>query len=328
MGVGRNLGWPLSRDQDTTTAHAPAPPRPRARPHLQRRVHGAEPVERARRASTSTSRRPTASAPTCRSSSANMTAVAGRRMAETVARRGGISVLPQDIPLDVVGSVIEYVKSLPPRLRDADHAVAAPHDRRRPRADPQAGPRRRRRRRRRRPPARRLHRAGRRRLRPLHPAAQRDEPRAGHRPRRHRRPQPPSTCCRRTAARWRRWSTTTAASSACVTRKGALRSTIYQPALDADGQLMIAVAVGINGDPDTKAKALVEMGADVLVIDTAHGHQTAHAARHRGGAGGQRRRADRRRQRRHRRRHPPADRGRRRHRQGRRRARARCARRG
>ena len=43
--------------------------------------------------------------------------------------------------------------------------------------------------------------------------------------------------------------------------------------VDADGRLMIAVAVGINGDPDTKAKALVEMGADVLVIDTAHGHQ-------------------------------------------------------
>ena len=47
-----------------------------------------------------------------------------------------------------------------------------------------------------------------------------------------------------------------------------------EPALDADGRLMIAVAVGINADPDTKAKALVEMGADVLVIDTAHGHQT------------------------------------------------------
>jgi len=31
---------------------------------------------------------------------ANMTAVAGRRMAETVARRGGLTVLPQDIPLD------------------------------------------------------------------------------------------------------------------------------------------------------------------------------------------------------------------------------------
>jgi len=32
--------------------------------------------------------------------------------------------------------------------------------------------------------------------------------------------------------------------------------------------------VGINGDPATKAKSLLEMGADVLVIDTAHGHQT------------------------------------------------------
>ena len=30
---------------------------------------------------------------------ANMTAVAGRRMAETIARRGGIVVLPQDLPI-------------------------------------------------------------------------------------------------------------------------------------------------------------------------------------------------------------------------------------
>ena len=29
-----------------------------------------------------------------------MTAVSGRRMAETMARRGGLAVLPQDIPLD------------------------------------------------------------------------------------------------------------------------------------------------------------------------------------------------------------------------------------
>ena len=40
-----------------------------------------------------------------------MTAVAGRRMAETVARRGGITVLPQDIPVDVVAEVISWVKS-------------------------------------------------------------------------------------------------------------------------------------------------------------------------------------------------------------------------
>ena len=31
-----------------------------------------------------------------------MTAVSGRRMAETVARRGGLAVIPQDIPIDVV----------------------------------------------------------------------------------------------------------------------------------------------------------------------------------------------------------------------------------
>ena len=40
----------------------------------------------------------------------NMTAVAGRRMSETVARRGGIAILPQDIPVDVVARVIDYVK--------------------------------------------------------------------------------------------------------------------------------------------------------------------------------------------------------------------------
>src|SRR2546429_7283791 len=42
---------------------------------------------------------------------ANMTAVSGRRMAETVARRGGLAVLPQDIPADVVADVIAWVKS-------------------------------------------------------------------------------------------------------------------------------------------------------------------------------------------------------------------------
>src|SRR5674476_948603 len=34
----------------------------------------------------------------------NMTAVSGRRMAETVARRGGTAILPQDIPPDIVRS--------------------------------------------------------------------------------------------------------------------------------------------------------------------------------------------------------------------------------
>jgi IMP dehydrogenase len=60
----------------------------------------------------------------------------------------------------------------------------------------------------------------------------------------------------------------------CATRTGALRSTIYSPAVDANQRLLVAAAVGINGDPATKAKALLSFGADVLVIDTAHGHQT------------------------------------------------------
>lgn len=41
---------------------------------------------------------------------ANMTAVSGKRMAETVARRGGMAILPQDIPLEVLKSVSEWVK--------------------------------------------------------------------------------------------------------------------------------------------------------------------------------------------------------------------------
>ena len=42
---------------------------------------------------------------------ANMTAVAGRRMAETVARRGGIVILPQDLPITAVQQTVEFVKS-------------------------------------------------------------------------------------------------------------------------------------------------------------------------------------------------------------------------
>ncbi|WP_353065155.1 IMP dehydrogenase [Arcanobacterium hippocoleae] len=42
---------------------------------------------------------------------ANMTAIAGKRMAETVARRGGLVVIPQDIPVDVVIETVRKVKS-------------------------------------------------------------------------------------------------------------------------------------------------------------------------------------------------------------------------
>lgn len=58
-----------------------------------------------------------------------------------------------------------------------------------------------------------------------------------------------------------------------LTRTGALRATLYQPALDAQGRLRIAAAVGVNGDVAAKAKELLEAGVDCLVVDTAHGHQ-------------------------------------------------------
>ena len=45
---------------------------------------------------------------------ANMTAIAGRRMSEVVARRGGVAVLPQDIPVEVIDSVIGWVKTRHP----------------------------------------------------------------------------------------------------------------------------------------------------------------------------------------------------------------------
>ena len=58
-----------------------------------------------------------------------------------------------------------------------------------------------------------------------------------------------------------------------ITRKGALRSTIYRPAVDPDDHLVVGAAVGINGDAPGKAEELLRMGIDVLVVDTAHGHQ-------------------------------------------------------
>lgn len=58
-----------------------------------------------------------------------------------------------------------------------------------------------------------------------------------------------------------------------LSRTSALRASLYRPALDADGRLAVAVAIGINGDPAHRARELAAAGADALVVDTAHGHQ-------------------------------------------------------
>jgi len=58
-----------------------------------------------------------------------------------------------------------------------------------------------------------------------------------------------------------------------LSRTSAMRSTIYAPAVDESGRLRVAAAVGINGDVVGRAKALAAAGVDVIVIDTAHGDQ-------------------------------------------------------
>ncbi|MFS0712589.1 GuaB1 family IMP dehydrogenase-related protein [Microbacterium sp. 2P01SA-2] len=58
-----------------------------------------------------------------------------------------------------------------------------------------------------------------------------------------------------------------------LSRRSALRTAIYRPAVDGDGRLIVAAAIGINGDAAAKAQALAAAGVDVLVVDTAHGHQ-------------------------------------------------------
>src|ERR1700754_3793178 len=60
---------------------------------------------------------------------ANMTAVSGRRMAETLARRGGLAVIPQDVDPAAVADIVAGVKSRPtvwdpPGVLHAGDAVA------------------------------------------------------------------------------------------------------------------------------------------------------------------------------------------------------------
>jgi IMP dehydrogenase len=48
-----------------------------------------------------------------------------------------------------------------------------------------------------------------------------------------------------------------------------------QATKDAQGRLRVAAAVGVGPDALERAQALVDAGADVLVVDTAHGHSRA-----------------------------------------------------
>jgi len=203
---------------------------------------------------------------------ANMTAISGRRMAETIARRGGISVIPQDIPIQVVSDVIKWVKSRhiffdTPVTLSPTETVADAIDLINKRAHG----------------ALIVVKDG----KPVGIVTEADCERVD------RFTQlelimskdlvtVPDSIEPREAfdflnSERRRLAPVVDKSGNLVgilTRTAALRATLYQPALDASNRLRIACAVGINGDVAAKAKSLIEAGADVLVVDTAHGHQT------------------------------------------------------
>jgi IMP dehydrogenase len=58
-----------------------------------------------------------------------------------------------------------------------------------------------------------------------------------------------------------------------VTKKGLVRSSLHRPALDKKGRLMVGVAIGINEDVANRAKIFAEMEVDAILLDTANGHQ-------------------------------------------------------
>ncbi|MCU1431831.1 MAG: dehydrogenase family protein, partial [Actinotalea sp.] len=206
---------------------------------------------------------------------ANMTAVSGRRMAETVARRGGLAIIPQDIPSAVVADVVRSVKGRHTVVETA--VVVDPTDtvhtamtligkRSHGAAVVVAGGR------------------------PVGVVAEAD----CHGVDRFTQVAEVMTAdptvvqadvllgedglraaFERLHQTRRRFVPVVSDGVllGVLTRTGALRSSIYSPALDEAGRLRVGAAVGVNGDVGAKAAELLAAGVDVLVVDTAHGHQ-------------------------------------------------------
>ncbi|MGE2717223.1 GuaB1 family IMP dehydrogenase-related protein [Mycolicibacterium litorale] len=203
---------------------------------------------------------------------ANMTAVAGRRMAETIARRGGLVVLPQDLPISAVQQTVDFVKSrdlvvdtpvtLEPDAAVSD-AMALIHKRAHGAAVVVFEGR----------PIGLITEAVCQdvdRFTRVRDVAITDFVTA-----------PVGTDPRKVFDLLEHAHVGVAVLTGpdgtlagVLTRTGAVRTGIYSPAVDRHGRLRVAAAVGINGDVGAKARALAEVGADLLVIDTAHGHQT------------------------------------------------------
>ncbi|MBZ5739906.1 GuaB1 family IMP dehydrogenase-related protein [Nocardioides mangrovi] len=202
---------------------------------------------------------------------ANMTAIAGKRMAETIARRGGLTVIPQDIPVPVVAEVVRFVKSrdlvfdtpiaLTPHQTVAEALALIPKRAHRAAVVVDGG-------------------------KPVGVVSEADCAEVDRFAQVRDVMQPPAVLVPSTTdprAVFDALDDAHAALAVAVdrdgdlvgvlTRTGALRATLYAPAVDPTGGLRIAAAVGVNGDVAQKAKELLEAGVDCLVVDTAHGHQ-------------------------------------------------------
>jgi len=215
---------------------------------------------------------PDASGATVPVIAANMTAVAGRRMAETLARRGALTVLPQDVPPQAVADIVAWIKSR--HLVWDTPLVLRPHD---AVADAlNLLPK-------------RAHRAvvivddsG-------APVGTVDETacsgvdrftRLGEVADRHPVTLPLDAPVRAVFEALHSRPGRVALGlnergqlAGVLTELGAVRAELYRPAVDAAGRLRVAAAIGINGDVGAKAGELLAAGVDLLVVDTAHGHQ-------------------------------------------------------
>jgi IMP dehydrogenase len=58
-----------------------------------------------------------------------------------------------------------------------------------------------------------------------------------------------------------------------LSRDDVVRLDLLRPSLDPRGRLLIAAALGISSEVGERARALLDAGVDVLVLDTAHGYQ-------------------------------------------------------
>lgn len=210
--------------------------------------------------------------------SANMNSVTGPRLAATLARRGGLGVLPQDLPLQELDAAIRWVKDQPvrwdtPLVLGPDATVAEAATLLPPTAGYGVVVA---------EPGERIHIDDVRgivsatRLGSALPDARLGDLARG-------RPASVDADDIESARHAFDVMVDADAEMVCVlhhgfvvgtlSRRSALRSTLYRPAVDTDGRLIVAAALGINGDVAAKARALAAAGVDVLVLDTAHGHQ-------------------------------------------------------